>query len=225
MGSVRVVEGEDVDLNQGTGQRTKSRVNKIPNKIEFVTVANNAQIQTAIIMTNVVLENMLELAISEVLAERHYLELRRVPFPLKLDLAIALKLLPIESRPVYVKVNALRNRYAHDWKAELKDKDIEDLVHCLSDWQRQAFGISTEEGMVAEDKLRICFLVLYIELKSIISHIRDQAVREREWHNIAEELLTMAKSPRTLRDDDPDHLRVEAKVQEERKKREANGEL
>jgi len=50
-------------------------------------------------------------------------ELDSLRFPQRVDLGIALGKLDIESRPAWMKINAIRNRFVHDLHAKITNKE------------------------------------------------------------------------------------------------------
>jgi hypothetical protein len=64
---------------------------------------------TVVLKGHLAIEALLDLAISEVLRQPHRLEVQRLGFALKVDLAVALGIVPDEVRGPLVKINTLRN--------------------------------------------------------------------------------------------------------------------
>ena len=55
-------------------------------------------------------------------------------FPQRVDLAIALGKLDIESRPAWMKINAIRNRFAHDLDAKITNEEARETLAMLPAW-------------------------------------------------------------------------------------------
>jgi len=55
-------------------------------------------------------------------------------FPQRVDLAIALGKLDIESRPAWMKINAIRNRFAHDLHGKITNKEARETLAMLPAW-------------------------------------------------------------------------------------------
>jgi hypothetical protein len=108
-------------------------------------------------------EVMLEDAIREAVFKPEHLDLDRLAFPAKVSLAAALDLVSEDDLPAYRKLNALRNRFAHDLKREeLTSSDATELLETLSPRMRAAaragvagidekrsFRVATESAIAA----------------------------------------------------------------------------
>lgn len=196
------------------------RIIRIPTSAEFLGIVEHPQVQVSVIIAQIVLENLIALALSETMAGQHHLELERVPFPMKLDLAIALGILPLESRPIYLKVNNLRNNFAHDWSATFHDSEGINFYNCLSGFQRRGFG-SKENQQGGKAILTQILCVLFVELQQVVTRIRDEKVYSQALH---EEVMALrAKSGKPPEAEST--KRARNKVLIARKQREAVGEL
>jgi hypothetical protein len=77
-----------------------------------------------------VLNHILDRALPRGLGE----ELDSLRFPQRVDLALALGKLDIESRPVWMKINAIRNRFAHDFDAKITQAEAREALGMLPGW-------------------------------------------------------------------------------------------
>jgi hypothetical protein len=83
------------------------------------------------------LESLLLQTIQEKLADPGAIDLTRMNFVTKLDLAVAMKLVPVEDRRGYAKLNALRNQLSHNFDAAIEERDETALRHSLSERQKE----------------------------------------------------------------------------------------
>jgi hypothetical protein len=86
-----------------------------------------------VIRGHLYLEHVLIQTLQDAFAAPGEIELRRLNFPSKLDLCVALGLLQPEWRRPVLKVNEMRNRMAHRLDTEFTDKDRQDLFDALPD--------------------------------------------------------------------------------------------
>jgi len=176
------------------------------------------------------LESMMNLAVSEALPISHEVEVSRLTFPLKVDLAIALRVLPTECRVGYMKINRLRNRFAHDHTASLTRRAAREAYNALSVRMRDAFGRESDSIAEPSSLVRRCIQILFVVLEISVTSMRDERVRERVVMDLAEETHQRV-SKRWIAEDnaeDPYYSRVneriETRVREERERRQALGD-
>lgn len=101
---------------------------KVVDQLQFLETLAAPDDVTLIIRGHLLLESFLNRLLAlTVPAECE--ELDRLRFPQKLDVLIALEAIPIDARPSWRYVNAIRNRIAHDLDAELTQKDADDLLN------------------------------------------------------------------------------------------------
>ena len=81
----------------------------IPCNAEFLSVVNGSDLLSVIVRGHQFVETAVNAMISEALPAPHEVEIGRLTFGLKVDLAASLRLIQAESRPLYMAVNRLRN--------------------------------------------------------------------------------------------------------------------
>lgn len=166
------------------------------------------------------LDELLNVAISEALAVPHAVEVGRVSFPLKIDLAVALRIIPEDCRSAYMKINNVRNRFAHNSGAKFTRRDAQQTYDTLSHGLRDALGRETDFSHGPLHTLRRCIHMLFFVFYSRIEEMRDDNVRHREWAAIVdEELGPISPEEREALDKNTRNLRVEDVVRREREKR------
>jgi len=100
----------------------------------------------------------------------------RFMFMNKVNLAIALGLLPKSRKKAYKKLNDLRNKYAHRLRFEVEHKDLDDFISDMDKEVRDEvftdeFGNKTHEEVYATDirlKLRHGILALWVDCSRIV---------------------------------------------------------
>jgi hypothetical protein len=80
---------------------------------EFAQLIGNEDPLSFVIRGHQATEAALVCLIATALPNPHQMELAKLSFQLKVDLAVALQLIRSESRPLFFAVNTVRNRFAH----------------------------------------------------------------------------------------------------------------
>lgn len=117
------------------------------------------------------LESALEALIAESLPSPHPIELKRLSFGLKLDLAIGLGSLSIESKGLLLKLSKIRNYYAH----ELSPTDYcapQELVSAMTSQHRTIVGERLETATTFMEVLGLGFIAAYSELTGSIKQVQ-----------------------------------------------------
>ena len=129
--------------------------------------------------------------INKVLIESHYLEVERIPFPLKVELAIALGKVEMELRSPLLKFNSIRNEFAHDSKTSLTEEDARDFYNVFDSPKIRAavgenydsIGAGKPQGH-ADCVVALLCGVLYSSLRIAVERtLWEEAEREslQEW--------------------------------------------
>ena len=161
----------------------------IPSEQEFLEIINASDALSIIVRGHQVIEAVLNLAISEVLPEPHALEVSRLNFALKVDLAAALAIIPKDSRGAYLRINKIRNNFAHQLTALFGKDESRELYNVLSPHLRKVFGKEYDKFDDELDVVRHCIAVLYISLRTAVSHIRDGKAEAQILHEMVVETL------------------------------------
>ena len=124
------------------------------------------------------LEHEIEKLLRFVLVEPDYILTNRFMFMNKVNLGVALGLIPEELAKVYEKLNRLRNNFAHKLDFKITDKNLDDIVSRMNENMRSMCSISCEQALLEK-------------VKSVISLIWMDAmfrVFQYELNNYAKEL-------------------------------------
>jgi hypothetical protein len=172
----------------------------IPTNAEFLQVANLEDYLPLIIRVHQAIDTTLAAAISKGLPDPHGVEICRLSFNLKVDLAVALRIIRPDSRPVFVAVNRIRNAFAHQASATFGEKEATDLRNTLSPFQRYLLGNSFDNLADPLEILRQIVAILFIEGKTAMERLQEQKIETEAMHEMVEEVL--AGSP-VKQPDDP----------------------
>lgn len=117
--------------------------------------------------------------LSESLPESDEVELDRLSFALKLDLVVALRGLRSESRPLYQKLNQLRNRLAHHATVSFAENDAQALIACFSEHQKTLarHHLATHSSPLAAVKLAV--VIGYFEIEAAVEAVINRKLRAR----------------------------------------------
>ena len=162
---------------------------KLPSDKDFLDIINVSDQLSVAIRGHQLLEMILNIAINESLSIPHALEVRKLSFILKIDLGIALGLIPHGMRGGFAKINEFRNRFAHDPAAKITEKESKDFYNSLPSSGLFPPGESYEELGDPLEAFRNCCAVLFFSLERIVQHIRDQKLYEVALNEVATEIL------------------------------------
>lgn len=157
--------------------------------------------------------------LSELLIANRKIELDRLSFVLKLDLVIALGAFPADFRPLAVKLNAIRNRFAHSRSASVSTVEARQLYQLIPVFARENLDKSRSDE--AHYMLGRSLGLLYASLIGALERTRDNKVRESETLAIIDELI----GPDEPEPSEMDRARVEAKVADAKAERNAQGKV
>jgi hypothetical protein len=170
------------------------------------------------------LDELLNLVISESLVDPHALEIENLGFALKVDLAAALGV--IGDRPVFVRLNRIRNRFAHDRHAAFSQSDADDLFNCWSPRLRQFTNQGRADFDSPVEVLSFTVGVLFILLQGEVTRLRDEKLHARVLKEVAAEVFGPKQVPLEERQKrGRPSERIEARVNAERERRRAKGDL
>jgi hypothetical protein len=132
-----------------------------------------------IVTGHLCLDEILTVAIAESMVDPSAAELDRFRFPQKVGLAVALGIVPSDSRPAFLKLNQLRNDLAHRSMDDLLARDLPSIIATLSAAQL-GLTIDIERTEAANDMLscaKFLITVLYRELRNAVETRRERRLR------------------------------------------------
>jgi len=134
---------------------------------------------TTVLRGHQIIESLADAAISAALPVPHVLEIQRLPFGLKIDLLVALELLLPASRPLLVKLNNIRNQFAHKRNATLDERQARDLYNLISPFQHEHFmkGLKLASFNPRISLVIFCYVMLYTQL----TIARRQTKERKAW--------------------------------------------
>jgi hypothetical protein len=98
-----------------------------------------------VIRGHLYVESQLIQLLEEALPDPGAIDLTRLNFPTKLDLAVALKVIKETEKRGYAGLNSLRNHLAHNIDVELRESDEKRLYQALSESQKEAASKLSKE--------------------------------------------------------------------------------
>jgi hypothetical protein len=116
-----------------------------------------------VIRGHILLELYLAYLITQALPAPHSVELDRLSFPFKVDLAVSLCLLKPHSRQLFLKLNQVRNRFAHDARAILDKKTTTELKSSFTEfhhWLLSKSEVKNEHLACLREALVVAFFDL-----------------------------------------------------------------
>jgi hypothetical protein len=157
---------------------------------EFLGVFNAPEPLVFILRGHQIIDTLLGDTLIEVLPNSEVIEIKRLSFPLKVDLCFALQAIRPPLRGAYAVFNRIRNHHAHEYHAAVAPQDVLDLRNSIPAETRRGFGIEplTEDEAI----FRKCVALLYLTSELALEALRDHKAEAAEWHAMAEEHLVPA---------------------------------
>jgi len=163
---------------------------------EFQAIINSGDEFTLAVRGHLAVDSVLSELISSALPEPYEIEISRVSFPLKVDLAIALRVLRPDSRTLFLKSNSIRNRFAHEPKARVTEEGAKEIKAVMTDFHRRIAGAHFIAAETAYSTLRMGLAVAFFEARAAVDHVR---ARKREMKAWAEEVDVLLKETEYLK--------------------------
>jgi hypothetical protein len=139
---------------------------------------------TFIIRSHLYAESKIIRLLSESLPNPRALDIERMSFAKKVDLAYALTLVDERTRRTLTLLNKLRNRFAHNLKSEISENDLSALVECLgsrtseAELEREATKatetirkLKLKEIDIRSIKMRICLTIADASLLAVVETV------------------------------------------------------
>jgi hypothetical protein len=125
----------------------------------------------AVVRGHLYVESLVLSLIEEALPNPKAVDLVRLNFPLKIDLAVAMGLIHPDDKPAFMFLNRLRNRFAHNVKATVSLEDERAFLAAMSPrLQHMIPERQTPQGELWNRLL----LVLYVSLYHRLSGLKEE---------------------------------------------------
>jgi hypothetical protein len=157
---------------------------------ELVAVLNSSDKLGQVLKGHLAVEAVLGTALSTKMALPQAFQRMRLSFARKVQLAVALGLVPGADEAAFVVLNALRNALAHDCHCNISKKDGERLIRALSKAWREAPPVVEYVERGLDDLLIIGIIVLH----AIASKAVEAAIDENEGRVRLRESLDTVKA-------------------------------
>lgn len=188
-----------------------------PTNEQFITILNALDLAVLSIRGHVAIESALSDVIVNALPDPHQLEIERLSFPLKVDLAIALKGLHKDSRPLFLKLNTIRNRFAHQATAELDESSARDLKNSMAIIHRKMVGDHFNTSNDSRSILRIATAAAFYESHGAADHLADKKLEREAWREEVDILLKETEQHSTHQKTGEFSKRLQARVNAKKK--------
>jgi hypothetical protein len=151
-----------------------------------LSVVNSQEPIAVLVGVHLHLEAFIIALITAVLPKPDALDIDRLNFPSKLGLAVALGAIPDAAAPALRTINSLRNRIAHNLRAELTEEDSKKLRGELG--FIMAAQDSKLESATPSQRIALCALVLQAWLNGVVAgRSRGEALSGEELENLAKQ--------------------------------------
>lgn len=167
----------------------KSRKPVSPSIKEILAIVNSEDFLKLAINGHQCIEAVLNEIISELLHDPHSIELNRLSFILKVDMSIALGQLSRSYRAALLKMNNIRNEFAHNKDAILEKKKARDLLNSLPEDMRKYILKRNKNRPTEYDILQGATALMYVDLESRLENIRKINLHNKISSEMAEEKM------------------------------------
>lgn len=154
---------------------------KFPTEDDFRAAHEAPDLHSMVVRTQSEVEVALRMVISEALEEPHRLELDKLTFPLKVDLAIALRAINPAMRPTFLKLNRIRNNFAHNAHAEFSEQAAKELRSTLPNSHRDKLHTNFDKAKTPRETLKVVFVIAYFEVLGAIERLQDRKSKKAKW--------------------------------------------
>ena len=137
-------------------------------------------------------ELLAKLLKASVPVESHTLEIEKMSLGLKADLCIALGTLNKESRSAVMKLNWIRNKFAHELNTYSFDNNqANDLLNCLGRWREYIIknDYSEDPIEILKSAHRFICLQIWADIRNVLTQKEVNKVWQDEMATLAKELL------------------------------------
>jgi hypothetical protein len=149
----------------------------LPTNEKIVNLAHTGDVFRHAIVGFSIIEAALEELLAHALVSSHKVELSRMTVGLKVDLAIALGLLQVESKGLIMKLSKIRNHYAHEVEQNNEYCDYQEVKSCFSETQRSLAREHFDPINTFAGALRIAFVCAFYEIKGAIT--RQERIKQQ----------------------------------------------
>jgi hypothetical protein len=156
----------------------------------FLEVINNPDPMIRTIRAHQHVDRILSGLVNARLTDSHYLDVERIPFALRVELAVALGVVELDDRAALLQFNNIRNRFAHEPDTVLTEKDSRDLLNVCGKMVRSMHQRARESPSDPNDCIRDVCACLWIRLECALEQLKDQKLWDRAVIEEAEEVLS-----------------------------------
>jgi len=135
------------------------------------------------------IDALLTTAITSALPDPHQVEVERLSFTLKVDLAVALKRIPQDCRGMFTALNRVRNRLTHDAAAALDEQTAAEIRSAYAAPQRESFSHLIDRPGAPVYTLQLLVGILFQQLRVLLQQTLDHAIEEQVTSEILREAL------------------------------------
>jgi hypothetical protein len=153
-----------------------------PEGQKYLEDINTDDVLGAVLRGHLYVEFELIRLIEAFFVEPSAIDLTRVSFPVKVDLAMAMGILPEEERPALMFLNRLRNKLAHNLEATVTEEEERALLNALTPEMRSGVKNRLDFDEGEEPGLRHVMAVLYYSLEILRQKVNEDKVFVREVH-------------------------------------------
>lgn len=163
-----------ITVKQAASPQAASPTGATPDRDDLLHVVNQDDPLQVIIRGHLKVESELITLIEADLQRPEALDLNDLNFPVKVDLAIAMNLIPKHYRPIMRRLNLLRNRFAHNLDSEVTQQDIDVMWGHLDEHSREVLREVDIKQKATVGQLGGILLVIYFGMQRFAQFHADR---------------------------------------------------
>jgi hypothetical protein len=147
---------------------------------ELLKIVNQDDPLQVVLRGHLVRESSLIKLIESALRHPKEVELQQISFSRRVDLGVAMGVLPKDMRARFLRINQIRNRFAHRLKSQIEDEDIQVLWDGLVEYDRKALQGTNYDTMDNLGKFGGFILITYHRLNQLHSFSRRKSAKRKD---------------------------------------------
>jgi hypothetical protein len=156
----------------------------------FLDAVNTDDVMTRFVRLHQFLDNVLTELVNERLVESHALEVKRIPFALRVELAVALGIIDMQTRSPLLQFNSLRNDFVHTTDVVLTEKHATDFYNIFPPQLRESVSRNLANETAFHWRITLLVVALFVHLHKKLDHIRDMKIWDEALHEEVQDILS-----------------------------------
>ena len=149
------------------------------------------------------IEEVLTHFLVEALAQSDHLEISRLSCAFKIDLCIALDLMPTDDAAVLRKLLKVRNSFAHQFNFVLSEQSVTDIWNTFSDRKKKSFDSLVPKNLDYSKRFTWFILSEWASLARLRESHREAKISNQIWLDLLAEEAARIEKAGVVKSDEP----------------------